>query len=162
MKEANQSYIGNDWIHFANAVLQLDQKLTDIEPFITDSTLYLQNIDNLISKCHKNNKRYVTLLLPTISVSIYLGIYVYLDRLLANYMLWRLTLEAMPTGNKQMVNLMDDIKKHNYGITEKEERWKTCLTQLKGELSMAFSTLYIKHNYNPTLKERVIFKRVIV
>lgn len=70
-------------------------------------------------------------------------------------MLWRLALQALSTGSKEMRDMRDNLHKHLYGITEKIARWKTCLSQLTGSLSMALSSLYIKHHFNRTLKEKV-------
>ena len=76
-------------------------------------------------------------------------------RLLANYMLWRTALQTLSTGSKEMRDMKDNLHKHLYGITEKIARWKTCLSQLTGSLSMALSSLYTKHHFNSTLKEKV-------
>jgi predicted metalloendopeptidase len=75
-------------------------------------------------------------------------------------MLWRVAYLSLSTGNKEMRDIRDNLHRHLYGITEKVARWKLCLSQLTGSLSMALSSLYIKHYFNSTLKQSVSLELV--
>ncbi len=70
-------------------------------------------------------------------------------------MLWRVVLQNLGTGNRVMRDMKDNLNRHLYGITEKMARWKLCLSQLTGSLAMALSSLYIRHHFNGSSRERV-------
>lgn len=77
-------------------------------------------------------------------------------RLLANYMLWRLVQQTLPTGNRVMRDLPDNLDKHLYGTSGKIPRWKVCLYDLIDDsMAMAISALYIKHHFTEETRERV-------
>ncbi|CAG2178635.1 unnamed protein product, partial [Oppiella nova] len=128
---SNQTRMGHDWIRLANAIVQLDENITARELVMVDNLYFMGHIDHILSYVNQNEKR-----------------------LLANYMLWRVALQALSTGSKEMRDMRDNLHRHLYGITEKIARWKTCLSQLTGSLSMALSSLYTKHHFNSTLKEK--------
>ncbi|XP_054157418.1 neprilysin-2-like isoform X2 [Oppia nitens] len=127
----NQTRMGYDWVRLANSVLQLNETIGHTEVVMVDNLSYMGHVDYIISYVNKHEKR-----------------------LMANYMLWRVALQALSTGSKEMRDMKDNLHRHLYGITEKIARWKTCLSQLTGSLSMALSSLYIKHYFNSTLKQR--------
>ncbi|KAJ6217838.1 hypothetical protein RDWZM_008995 [Blomia tropicalis] len=131
----NQSRLGHDWIRFVNSAIDLDGKeqFTPKELVMVDNIRYMGQIDYLISFVNKHDKR-----------------------LLSNYMLWRVVLQNLGTGNKVLRDMKDNLNKHLYGITEKMARWKLCLSQLTGSLAMALSSLYIKHHFNGSSRERAI------
>ena len=78
-----------------------------------------------------------------------------INRTMANYMLSRVVLQSLVTGNRMMREMERNLDEQLFGVTETPSRWRFCLNQLTGSLSIAMSSLYIKHHLNDKSRHEV-------
>lgn len=74
------------------------------------------------------------------------------DRVLANYMMWRVVLQSVSTLGKKWRELAQNYNSVITGQEREEPRWEQCLSSLTGTLGIAISSMYVKNHFKSDSK----------
>jgi len=70
-----------------------------------------------------------------------------INRILANYMMWRVTLQSFAVLGRKWRELAQEYNKVITGQDREEPRWEQCMASLTGSLGIALSSLYVKNHF---------------
>ncbi|XP_063700795.1 neprilysin-2-like [Culicoides brevitarsis] len=69
-------------------------------------------------------------------------------RTLANYLMWRLTAQAIPYLSEKFKQRDTDYQKLFYGEHKRQPRWRDCVSTVLIEMSIATSAMYVRRFFN--------------
>jgi predicted metalloendopeptidase len=69
------------------------------------------------------------------------------DRILSNYMMWRVTLQSFAVLGRKWRDLAQEYNKVITGQDREEPRWEQCMASLTGSLGIALSSLYVRNHF---------------
>lgn len=102
IKELQQSYPYLNWLDFINAMLPDNLNVDENEVVINSVPKFFGKLGEVLGSTPK--------------------------RTVANYILWRIVAITSGTQTEQLRDLKFQYYKDVYGIRDKEERWKECIT----------------------------------
>ncbi|KAI1296496.1 Membrane metallo-endopeptidase-like 1 [Halotydeus destructor] len=70
------------------------------------------------------------------------------ERVLANYMVWRLVYSTFPQLGRRWRMLSDKYDKALTGKTKERPRWDTCMRRLYGSFGVPLSAMYVKEHFD--------------
>ncbi|KAG8183509.1 hypothetical protein JTE90_003859 [Oedothorax gibbosus] len=74
-------------------------------------------------------------------------------RVVANYMMWRVTGQTLSVLSKEWRELVKEYSAVLSGKSQEEPRWEQCLGSLSGSLGIALSSYYVKHYFKDGSKD---------
>nr|WBW70053.1 venom protein [Lampona murina] len=114
------------WLTYFNGLL--NEEIDDSETVIVTDPNFLKNFSELITPTEK--------------------------RVLANYILWRVVLQSVPTLSKEWRNLYQEYISERTGETQPPPRWEECIFTIGGEpLQPALSAYYVRNYFEEESKD---------
>ncbi|KPM02741.1 membrane metallo-endopeptidase-like protein 1-like protein [Sarcoptes scabiei] len=117
-----------EWRKYFDSLLGVE--LCDEEEIIVDVPKYVENLDILLMKTDK--------------------------RVLANYLIWRVVMQSFSMLGKRWRELIHDFNSVLTGQTREQPRWETCMASVINSLSIAMSSLYVRHHFKGNSKESAL------
>jgi len=116
------------WSKYFNSLL--DIPVADDEEVIVNVPTFVSQVDKLIPATNK--------------------------RILANYMMWRVTLQSFAVLGRKWRELAQEYNKVITGQDREEPRWEQCMASLTGSLGIALSSLYVRNHFKGGSKETAL------
>lgn len=113
-----------DWLKFFNSLLLTN--VTKSEPIIVVVPDYIRKVSDYFSKVDQ--------------------------RILANYMLWRIIFQSLPMLNRPWGEISQHYSSVITGKIQHAPRWEQCLGSVMGSLGLAIASLYVKHHFREDSK----------
>lgn len=116
------------WKKYINNLLPNTVQVKDDEVVIVTGLMYLVDLEKLIQKTP--------------------------NRVLANYLMWRVVFSSIEYLNKVIRNRRLRYLTKLVGRTKYEPRWKECVEQVTEKLPIIVGAMYIRKHFNKSLKMR--------
>ncbi|KAG8183511.1 hypothetical protein JTE90_003861 [Oedothorax gibbosus] len=117
-----------NWLKFFNGLLP--RPISENQSIIVQTPDYIFQLDKLLPDTNK--------------------------RVLANYMMWRVTFSIIDFLSKDWRDLEQAYTTAITGKPQESPRWAECLYTVKDNLGIAFSSYYVRHNFNDESKESAL------
>ncbi|KAG8164570.1 hypothetical protein JTE90_003069, partial [Oedothorax gibbosus] len=114
-----------NWLKFFNGLLP--RPISENQSIIVQTPDYIFQLDKLLPDTDK--------------------------RVVANYMMWRVTFSIIDFLSKDWRDLEQAYTTAITGKPQESPRWAECLYTVKDNLGIAFSSYYVRHNFNDESKE---------
>ena len=149
------------WRKLVDAVF-LD-RIPDREVFIVKVPSVLTKIDQVLAETHPRYEirdeswiwRHCHQIFITQDTHEYPVSVINLNRILANYLMFRIAFSALPQLGKKWRKLTEKYDKVLTGKSIERPRWDTCMRRLYGTFGVPMSALYVNHHFDPESLEKV-------
>ena len=82
-------------------------------------------------------------------------LFISMCRVLANYFLWRITLNRVASMSKRFRDVKQAYYQVLFGAQKEEEKWRTCVSYVARAFKFATGRMYVEENFAGASKANV-------